>query len=95
MKYSELISVTVKAIDNKPSFGDPCNHCGWCCLTEVCTVGAELGGSTKIPCKYLKSEDGLHLCSLAGIPEIKTQLSMGEGCDAKTQMEQITEMGEF
>ena len=32
----ELINV---AVEQKPAMGEDCNHCGWCCLTEVCEMG--------------------------------------------------------
>ena len=90
MKYSDLIAVTVKAQQNKPKFSDPCNNCGWCCLTEVCGVGKGLGAK-ELPCKFLISDKEVHTCSLAENAEVRRQLSMGIGCDAKTQSEQIEE----
>jgi len=76
---------------NKPKFGSPCNHCGWCCMTEVCSIGQELSGSAALPCKYLETEDSKHTCKLAKVEQIRTQLAIGVGCDAKTQSELIAE----
>ena len=35
----------------KPRFGQPCNQCGWCCLEQVCILGAQLGNDQQ--CKAL------------------------------------------
>ena len=80
----------IEAVKIKPKFDEPCNNCGWCCLTEVCPVGADIVG-TQIPCKLLISKEGKHYCPLAGNPEIDKIMGMGTGCDAKTQMEVITD----
>lgn len=90
MKWADLIPIVNVAMKEKPEFGKPCNSCGWCCLTEVCSVGVELSGSTEVPCNYLKNEEGRHVCELAGV--LKNELSIGTGCDAKTQAEQLAEL---
>ena len=90
MKYSDLISITIKAQNNKPSYGDTCNNCGWCCITEVCNVGKGLGAK-ELPCKFLTSTGKVHKCSLAVDESVYKALSMGVGCDAKTQTEVIQE----
>lgn len=82
---SELIE---KAVLEKPRFGDVCNHCGWCCLTEVCHIGVNVSGSTDIPCQFLKNSR----CSLVSINEsIKIEIGANQGCCAKTQTEAIQE----
>ncbi|MDH5185228.1 MAG: hypothetical protein OEX12_15200 [Gammaproteobacteria bacterium] len=83
MTESELFIKVVKATKVKPKFGDPCNSCGWCCLTEVCSVGVGITGSTKLPCKLLDTET--HLCTVAA--HLKKELAIGVGCDAMTQKE--------
>lgn len=88
---SQLIQMIKIAEENKPSFGSACNHCGWCCMTEVCPTALALGTSEEIPCKHLYEADGNHLCSLASSDLIKELLAMGKGCDAKTQKEAIEE----
>ena len=92
MKYSELISITFEAQKNKPSFSNPCNNCGWCCLTEVCSIGVELSGSKELPCKFMKSKKDSHFCGLALVNELSDELAIGQGCDAKTQAELIKEI---
>ena len=72
----------------KPAMGEPCNNCGWCCLTEVCPVGLELVDAI-IPCKLLRTIGDRHYCSIAYTPAMKR--TIGSGCDAKTQMEVITD----
>lgn len=86
------IKVIYEAKQKKPKFASACNNCGWCCMTEVCAIGRELGGGVSGPCKKLKKVDGKFLCSLAEVPQIREQLAMGEGCDAKTQDEIIKEL---
>ena len=76
----------------KPSFAAPCNHCGWCCLTEVCSVGKELTGGSEIPCKLLRTEGDKHYCQLAAMKQTHLPLAIGQGCDAKTQNEIIKEI---
>jgi hypothetical protein len=93
MNYSDHIKIVSIAVENKPKFGDDCNHCGWCCLTEVCAVGAELSGSKALPCKYMVSENNKHKCSLViGEPLMAEIIGSGEGCCAKTQQEVLDEM---
>lgn len=85
MDYSKYIKVVYKAVEDKSKFGDPCNNCGWCCLTEVCVVGAELSGSKQVPCQYLDSE---HKCSLVvKNPAMAEVIGTGIGCCAMTQQE--------
>ena len=94
MKYSELIKVTLKAQKTKPIFGSPCNNCGWCCLTEVCPVGINLSGSSDLPCKFMETQGDKHFCKIANSDETKSILSIGSGCDAKTQAEIIESLTE-
>lgn len=87
-----MIKLVIVAHDNKPKFGDTCNNCGWCCLTEVCAIGEELQGNKELPCNYLITDNDKHTCKLASVPQLKKQLSIGNGCDAKTQAEIIEEL---
>lgn len=82
-----LMQIMTVAIENKPKLGDACNHCGYCCLTEVCVVGQELTGSDIGPCKLLVSEGDQHKCQLADTPTMKEVIGMGTGCCAETQNE--------
>ena len=40
----------------KPSPGQPCNGCGYCCIEEVCLLGLDLGNRKQ--CKALVSNPG-------------------------------------
>lgn len=89
-----LLEVMNVAVNNKPSMGESCNHCGYCCLTEVCAIGQDLTGSTIAPCKLLVSEDGKHQCKLIVEEEkqgdstlLKDIIGAGTGCCAETQKE--------
>lgn len=98
---STLLKLIEIAETEKPEFSKPCNHCGWCCLTEVCQVGQELGQSKyAIPCKFMRGGDKTqehynpkkHYCGLMiDIPEYKEIIGASKsiGCDAKTQNEII------
>ena len=91
-----LIEVLQLSVDKKPAFGEACNSCGFCCLTEVCCVGQELGGGAIGPCKLLTSSlgKGEHYCSLVQKkPEVFAPLiGAGSGCCAKTQAEVFKEL---
>ena len=81
------------ASEAKPPMWEPCNNCGWCCLTEVCIIGQELTnvGAKDIPCTLLVERDGGHYCSVADAvgDEIHKTMGIGTGCDAATQTEQL------
>jgi len=83
----DLLSVINIATENKPPVGEPCNFCGWCCLTEVCVVGQGVSGSAILPCSLLREEDGKHLCGLSD--SLSDVLGLGTGCCAETQNEVI------
>ena len=89
---SNLVEIIHKAQQLKPKFGERCNHCGWCCLTEVCPTGLVLSDSV-IPCKFLRESSNKYYCKLAEYPfrhtELNELLSVGTGCDAITQPELI------
>lgn len=76
----------------KPPMGQPCNQCGWCCLTQVCPVGEELTKSSKAPCQLLIQEGDRHYCKLASHPILANILDIGGGCDARTVEEQLKEL---
>ena len=94
---SKIPNVMIAVLESqqiKPAFGEPCNNCGWCCLTEVCPVGQTLVG-TEVPCKLLRSEGKRHFCSLVTSPftdYLGEAIAIDTGCDAKTTMEIIAEM---
>ncbi len=78
----------------KPKFGEPCNQCGWCCLTEVCPIGVVALSSKMIPCKLLHETDGKYECALANLctEQLNALLNIGMGCNAKTQQEVLEEL---
>lgn len=85
---AELINKINIAESNKPAMGEACNHCGWCCLTEVCQMGEFYLDHTQIPCELLISEGDKHYCSLIRDKKIeKKVLGIGTGCCAMTQKE--------
>ena len=86
-----LIEVVTLAVERKPKFGSACNHCGYCCLTEVCSVGIQITGNDIAPCSLIKTQDDNHYCSLGETETGREMLGMGEGCCAKTQQEAIDE----
>lgn len=92
---SELFKSIEVARAMKPAEREPCNNCGWCCLTEVCPTGIEFGKSAQIPCKFLEAKGNKHYCGLAklNIDVMNEHLSIGTGCDARTQQEQIESLG--
>ncbi|WP_298151005.1 hypothetical protein [Flavobacterium sp.] len=51
----------------KPEHGKPCNGCGHCCISEVCSLGKELGD--EVVCKALISNiAGSYSCGLVVDP---------------------------
>ena len=86
---SDLMTMIQAAEDTKPANGEPCNHCGWCCLTEVCVIGQELTGTSVIPCSLLTEKNGKHYCTLAETDTLKKEIGAGIGCCAETQAEAI------
>lgn len=56
----------------KPKIGEPCNHCGLCCLSQVCRNGAfvlglvhRLGDTVDGPCPaVVKNPDGTYYCGI-------------------------------
>jgi hypothetical protein len=51
----------------KPRHGRPCNGCGYCCISEVCALGLELGDRSV--CRALvRKVDGSYSCGLVMDP---------------------------
>ncbi|MGD1524189.1 hypothetical protein [Vibrio owensii] len=97
---SDLISVMNVAVNKKPKMGQPCNHCGYCCLTEVCSVGQELTGKSFGPCTLLVTEGDEHRCKLIVEEQkqgdstlLKDTIGAGVGCCAETQQETFARLG--
>jgi hypothetical protein len=89
MSYADTYKLIIKAQETKPPMWQPCNQCGWCCLTEVCPTGIELTGSSEAPCSLLKQDGDRHLCLIAK-GNTSLTLSIGTGCDAATGHEMIS-----
>ena len=87
-----LIKTLEIAVKNKPAFGSPCNHCGYCCLTEVCVVGQELTGKEFGPCELLISDGEKHTCKLSDDAAFKEILGLSTGCCSETQAEAIARL---
>ncbi len=49
---------------NKPTFGAPCNGCGYCCAVELCELAEEHFAGAVAPCPALEYRDGRFLCGL-------------------------------
>lgn len=73
----------MSGVPDKPRTGDPCNGCGWCCVTEPCDLSVKYLGATAGPCPALEIEGGrtwcgmvrrplYHLREVAGVPEVYT-----------------------
>lgn len=90
---STLHQKMARAHREKPAEGQPCNRCGWCCLTKVCSAGVATTGSDVAPCKNLKGRPGKYRCALAVTDHAKKLLGIGTGCCAITVEEKLAAMG--
>lgn len=52
----------------KPTLGDACNGCGYCCTTEPCSLAQEFLRCTRGPCVALEAADGKAVCGLVRNP---------------------------
>ncbi len=89
---SNLGALLTVAIELKPAFGEPCNHCGYCCLSEPCIAGQKITGKTDGRCELLETDGDKHYCPLATSESMTDVMGFGTGCCAKTQNEAIAEM---
>ena len=88
-----LVQIIHQAQQLKPRFGEKCNNCGWCCLTEVCQMGQYYGATTVLPCSFLISKGENHYCELVLKGTMKAKvIGIGTGCDAITQSERIEDL---
>ena len=89
----DLLNLLNIAVGNKPKMGAPCNHCGYCCLSEICPTGKTITKKEYGPCPLLINEEGSnkHYCQLvtSGGKNTKEDLGIGYGCCAETQKEAI------
>ena len=77
----------------KPAQGQPCNGCGSCCQTAVCSLGKWLFGWTPAPCPALRWHAGRSWCGVVEMeadfvaqgrlpaPDIAVALGVDRGCD--------------
>jgi len=72
----------------KPSFGSPCNGCGYCCSQEICKMGKEIYKTNIPPCSGLKRRGNRFSCYLYEIiseemrPFLRFRMGIGMGCDS-------------
>lgn len=53
----------------KPPHGQPCNHCGICCIATLCPLGKHVFRRQMGPCPALAYDDDLHAsCGLVTDP---------------------------
>lgn len=78
----------MKMLD-KPKLGSPCNGCGVCCASEICTIGREAFPTAQAPCPGMLFDEGRFHCKLvlaerfSGMePLLANALGIGKGCDA-------------
>lgn len=87
-RYANML----KALEIKPKMGQPCNNCGWCCLTETCPTGLVFTPADAKVCAMLEQKDDKYFCKLATSPMMREMLGMGQGCDARSIEEQLQEL---
>lgn len=88
---TRLMDLIIAAETAKPKFGEDCNSCGWCCMTEVCAVGKINGGGEMLPCKFLTTDNK---CSLAQSEDAWADaIGSGVGCCSETQAEKFAKLG--
>lgn len=89
MNHPERYEAAFGALEIKPALGQPCNNCGWCCLSETCPVGIELTPPDATVCAMLIAKDGKYYCHLGKNEVMRDLLAIGQGCDAISAMEKI------
>lgn len=82
--------MTSLPILQKPSYGAPCNGCGFCCQNEVCTIGTGVFGKINAPCPALTFREGRYWCGLVEAARttehqafLVWRLGIGVGCDSE------------
>lgn len=74
----------IKALAEKPKYGDPCNRCGLCCWAAQCDLSMHVFGKRIGPCPALeKAEDGKMACGIVTHPQnyIPVRFLMTHGAD--------------
>lgn len=65
----------------KPTYGQPCNGCGFCCATELCELAEMVFVGSGPPCPALEFEDGRTWCGMVRHPSRHMKLNY-TGADA-------------
>lgn len=76
----------------KPAFGQACNGCGVCCLSEPCPLGMLVSRKRSGACSALRWDDGRYRCGLAAHRNrlvarlARRWIAAGSGCDSTAQV---------
>ena len=89
MTTQERYGAVPDALDNKPALDQPCNNCGWCCLTETCDLGLQFYQHGDTVCRMLVPKDGKYFCKLASTKAFAEHLHIGRGCNAISVREKM------
>lgn len=66
---SRLAIAPRSVVERKPAHGQPCTHCGLCCLMTVCSLGRVVLGQAEGPCPALDFDaDKKSSCGLIANP---------------------------
>lgn len=60
--------MTIPIVPLKPSPGQPCNGCGYCCREAPCLLAQEVLNCRQGPCVALEYEDARAYCGLVRHP---------------------------
>ncbi|NDD12286.1 MAG: hypothetical protein EB072_06490 [Betaproteobacteria bacterium] len=65
----------------KPVWGEPCNGCGVCCMSEPCPLGVWLTRQRQGPCGILRWEvlTSRYVCGALVEPELVAQMYLPKG----------------
>ena len=75
----------------KPAWGEPCNGCGVCCLSEPCPAGVWVSRRRHGACTAVQWDGHRYRCGLvdAARPWLRTfmrrWIAAGRGCDSDAQ----------
>lgn len=73
----------------KPKYGEPCNHCGQCCMRSLCVVAQALRPDLPkkgVPCPYIHRDGNKVLCKVMLVEQkrggkyVQLRLAAGAGC---------------
>lgn len=88
------MQLKVLEISKKPLYGEPCNGCGVCCLSELCPPAVSVFGMIAGPCPALVNVGDRYVCGL--VPFVGSgdghEFGIGFGCDSIIGMEDKLEV---